>query len=139
MSVLIYNWHIYCITLEMENEKKILVVDDDQAILEMLDEVLSYYGYHVSTLSRADKVFDRIKDYHPDLILMDIMLAGMDGRTICRAIKSVENVGEIPIILISATENGSSCLNREGAPDDFVPKPFDVTFLIEKIEHQLAA
>ncbi|MES2278708.1 MAG: response regulator [Bacteroidota bacterium] len=123
----------------MEKEKKILVVDDDQAILEMLDEVLSYYGYEVSTLSRGDKVFDRIDEYHPDLILMDIMLAGMDGRTICRAIKSVKSVSDIPIILISATENGASCLNKEGAPDDFVSKPFDLSFLIEKIEHQLAA
>lgn len=123
----------------MEKEKKILVVDDDSAILEMLDEVLSYYGYDVSTLSRADRVFDRIQDYHPDLILMDIMLAGMDGRTICRAIKSVEGVNEIPIILISASESGSTCMNKEGSPDDFVQKPFDVSFLISKIEHQLAA
>jgi DNA-binding response OmpR family regulator len=123
----------------MDKEKKILVVDDDQGILEMLAEVLSYYGYEVSTLSRADKVFDRINEYHPDLILMDIMLAGMDGRTICRAIKSVESVANIPIILISATENGASCLNKEGSPNDFLQKPFDVNFLIEKIEHQLAA
>lgn len=123
----------------MEKEKKILVVDDDRAILEMLAEVLSYYGYEVSTLARAELVFERINEYHPDLILMDIMLAGMDGRTICRAIKSVDDVANIPIILISATENGASCLNREGAPDDFVQKPFDVNFLIEKIEHQLAA
>ncbi|QKJ28722.1 response regulator [Mucilaginibacter mali] len=123
----------------MEKEKKILVVDDDRAILEMLGEVLSYYGYQVSTLARAEMVFDRIKEYNPDLILMDIMLAGMDGRTICRAIKSVEDVSNIPIILISASESGASCLNREGAPDDFVQKPFDVSFLIEKIEHQLAA
>lgn len=123
----------------MEKEKKILVVDDDSAILEMLDEVLSYYGYDVSTLSRADRVFDRIQDYHPDLILMDIMLAGMDGRTICRAIKSVKGANEIPIILISASESGATCMSKEGSPDDFVQKPFDVNFLISKIEHQLAA
>ena len=123
----------------MEEEKKILVVDDNLAILEMLDEVLSYYGYNVSTLSRAEKVFDRIDEYRPDLILMDIMLAGMDGRNICRAIKSVEKVSNIPVILISASETGSSCLNKEGAPNDFVQKPFDVTFLIERIEYQLAA
>lgn len=120
-------------------EKKILVVDDDLAILDMLDEVLSYYGYNVNTLSRADQVFERISEYRPDLILMDIMLAGMDGRTICRAIKSVEGVGNIPIILISATENGASCMEKDGSPDDFLQKPFDVAFLIEKIEHQLAA
>lgn len=123
----------------MNKEKKILVVDDDLAILDMLDEVLSYYGYQVSTLSRAENVFDRIAEYRPNLILMDIMLAGMDGRTICKAIKSIDNVADIPVILISATESGTSCLHKDGAPDDFVQKPFDVNFLIEKIEYQLAA
>ncbi len=130
-------WHVYCSVSPME--KKILVVDDDQAILEMLEEVLSYYGYKVNTLSRGDKVFERIDEYHPDLILMDVMLAGMDGRIICSAIKSVKKLPEIPIILISATENGAACLNNEGAANDFLSKPFDVEFLIEKIEHQLAA
>lgn len=123
----------------MEKEKKILVVDDDQAILEILAEVLAYYGYQVSTLANADKVFERISEYHPDLILMDVMLGGMDGRIICSAIKSIANVAWIPIIMISATENGEKLLNKEGAPNDFLQKPFDVNFLIEKIEYQLAA
>jgi len=122
----------------MEKEKKILVVDDDQSILEMLAAVLTYYGYDVNTLSRGEKVFEKIHEFHPDLILMDIMLGGMDGRTICRAIKSTEDA-DIPIILISATESGQSCMDKEGAPNDFVPKPFDLDFLLDKIEHQLAA
>ena len=119
--------------------KKILVVDDDPAILDMLDEVLNYYGYEVNTLSKAEKVFDRIGEYHPDLILMDIMLAGMDGRTICKAIKAFNLTRDIPIILISATENGAACMEKEGSPNDFVQKPFDVIHLIQRIENQLAA
>lgn len=124
---------------EMDSEKKILVVDDDRAILEMLRDVLTYYGYDVNILSRGDRVFEKIDEYHPDLILMDIMLAGMDGRIICHAIKSYKTTSDIPVILISATENGASCLTKDGAPDDFVPKPFNVDDLIGKIEHQLAA
>lgn len=129
---------MYC-NISFDMEKKILVVDDDQAILEMLDEVLSYYGYDVNTLARGEKVFERIDEFQPDLILMDVMLAGMDGRVICSAIKSVKSVSGIPIILISATENSTSCLNKEGSPNDFVSKPFDVDYLLNKIEHQLAA
>ncbi len=105
----------------------------------MLYEVLSYYGYEVSTLSRGDEVFERIKQYHPDLILMDVMLGGMDGRLICRAIKSTDGAADIPVILISATETSEVCMNKAGSPDDFVHKPFDVDYLIGKIEHQLAA
>lgn len=121
----------------MEGVKKILVVDDDVSILDTLEMVLTYYGYDVKTLSRGDKVFEQIDNYHPDLILMDIMLAGMDGRIICSAIKS--EMADMPVILISATENGTSSLNRDGAANDFVQKPFDVDTLIERIEHQLAA
>lgn len=121
----------------MEETKKILVVDDDVSILDTLEMVLTYYGYDVVKLSRADKVFEQIDQYHPDLILMDIMLAGMDGRVICSAIKS--EMEDMPVILISATENGGNCMDCDGAPDDFVQKPFDVSTLIERIEHQLAA
>ena len=121
----------------MEGTKKILVVDDDVSILDTLEMVLTYYGYDVAKVSRGDKVFEQINQYHPDLILMDIMLAGMDGRVICSAIKS--EMEYMPVILISATESGATCLNRDGAPDDFVQKPFDVDTLIERIEHQLAA
>lgn len=125
--------------MESEKCKKILVVDDDLSILEMLNEILSYYGYEVNTLSRGDKVFNKIDEYHPDLILMDIMLAGMDGRIICKAIKATETTGDIPVILISASESVGSCMNGAGSPDDFVQKPFDVDYLLGKIEHQLAA
>lgn len=121
----------------MEETKKILVVDDDVSILDTLEMVLTYYGYDVAKVSRGDKVFEQINQYHPDLILMDIMLAGMDGRVICSAIKS--EMEDMPVILISATESGATCMDRNGAPDDFVQKPFDVNTLIERIEHQLAA
>jgi DNA-binding response OmpR family regulator len=123
----------------VKKEKKILVVDDDLAILEILEEVLSYYGYHVSTLANADKVFERISEYHPDLILLDVMLGPMDGRMICRAIKSIANVSAIPIIMISATESTATMMNKDFAPNDFLQKPFDVNYLMEKIEHPLAA
>ena len=125
----------------------ILIVDDSPVIQELLKKILQFAGYKdLLVASSTQEGFEILgiedsskRNTDIDLILMDIMLAGMDGRTICKAIKSVEKVSTIPIILISATENGASCLNKEGSPNDFVPKPFDLSFLIEKIEHQLAA
>jgi DNA-binding response OmpR family regulator len=67
--------------------KKILIIDDDPDILEILSLILVESGYEVRMLSCGDTVFDDIKDFRPDLILMDIMLAGMDGRAICKEIK----------------------------------------------------
>jgi DNA-binding response OmpR family regulator len=119
--------------------KKILVLDDDLAILEVLKDTLEYSGYAVSTLSAGDAVFETIQEYHPDLILLDVMLAEHDGREICRSIKQTHDSANIPVILISATHDLSKSLQQQGAPDDFVAKPFDLDNLLGKIEHQLAA
>jgi len=119
--------------------KKILVLDDDLAILEVLKDTLEYSGYAVNTLSEGSAVFEKIQEYHPDLILLDVMLAEYDGREICRSIKQQHDSANIPVILISATHDLSKSLQQQGAPDDFVAKPFDLDNLLNKIEHQLAA
>jgi len=119
--------------------KRILVLDDDLAILDALREVLEYSGYAVSTMPRADGLFERIKEFRPDLILLDVMLAEQDGREVCRRIKQRLGISHIPVILISATHNLAQCLNQNGGPDDFVAKPFDIETLLTKIEHQFAA
>jgi len=119
--------------------KKILVLDDDLAILDAVGDVLEYGGYEVCKLTRGDEIFERIEDYHPDLILLDVMLADQDGREICKKIKQDEHqeIASIPVILISATHDLSKSLNQQGAPNDFVAKPFDIEHLLYKIEHQL--
>lgn len=116
--------------------KKILIVDDNAAILEMLSEALTDSGYQTSSLSNAEKIFDRITDYQPNLILLDIMLGAADGRLICAAIKEQQ---AIPVIVISGNANNASSLFQTGAPDDFILKPFDLDHLLRRIELQLAA
>jgi len=119
--------------------KKILILDDDPDILDVLSYFLSENGYDIETLESGTKVFESINHFHPDLILMDVMLANMDGRKICRAIKLTPETKELPIILISGTHDLSESLNQRGAPNDFVAKPFDIEQLLHKIEQQLAA
>ncbi|HTK18187.1 MAG TPA: response regulator [Mucilaginibacter sp.] len=119
--------------------KKILILDDDADILDMLSYFLSDNGYEVSTMLRGDKVLETIRSFHPDLILMDVMLANMDGRLICRNLKAESETRALPVILISGTHNLSESLNQQGAPDDFLAKPFDIEYLLHKIEFQLAA
>jgi len=119
--------------------KKILILDDDPDILEILSLVLVENGYEVRALSCGDTVFDDIKDFQPDLILMDIMLAGLDGRSICKEIKDNHLTYFVPVILISGTHDLAESLHLPGAPNDFVAKPFDIDYLLNKIEKQLAA
>lgn len=119
--------------------KKILAVDDDSDILEVIKIILEDEGYTVSTLTDGNKVFEHINADQPDLILLDVMLGGMDGRDICRAIKSDSKLNQIPIIMISASHNMDSFLKMPGSPNDFLAKPFDINHLIKTVNAQFAA
>jgi DNA-binding response OmpR family regulator len=119
--------------------KRILVVDDNNDILEVLRYILEDSGYEVDTLSDGHFLFDKIKEHLPDLILLDVMLGDMDGRVLCRDIKSGSETHDIPVILVSASHNVNDPVKRIGAPDDFVAKPFDMYVLLNSIERQLAA
>jgi len=118
--------------------KKILAVDDDLFILDALTELLKYSGYDVESTPNGEDVFKKIDECVPDLILLDVMLAGLDGREICKKIKSTESTKNIPVIMVSATPAVNQTVRDFGA-NDFVAKPFDIFQLLNKIEHQLAS
>lgn len=118
--------------------RRILAVDDDKDILEVLQYILEESGYEVETLSDGHYIFDRIRKHHPDLILLDIMLGGLDGRELCKHIKAMKETHDIPVIMISASHNISdrSFQNNDG-PDDFIAKPFDIDVLLRSVKAQL--
>jgi DNA-binding response OmpR family regulator len=118
---------------------RILAVDDDRDILEVLQFILEDSGYEVETLSDGTQLFDKIKQHIPDLILLDIMLGNMDGRDLCKNVKLQNDTHNIPVIMISASHNVSDVLKQDCAPDDFIAKPFDINNLLNKIKRQLAA
>jgi DNA-binding response OmpR family regulator len=119
--------------------KRILAVDDNKDILEVLKYILEDSGYEVDTLSDGHFLFDKIKEHHPDLILLDIMLGDMDGRILCKDVKARLETHNIPVILVSASHNISDTMKQTGAPDDFIAKPFDIHTLLNSIERHLAA
>lgn len=120
--------------------KRILAVDDNPHILQALQDILEFSGYEVDTLLDGNSVFETIAQNPPDLILLDVMLGGIDGRDICHAIKEDDQTHEIPVILISATHNLQDAMEQEGGrPDDFVAKPFDIDHLLSKIQRFLPA
>jgi DNA-binding response OmpR family regulator len=118
--------------------RRILAVDDDKDILEVLQYILEESGYEVETLSDGHYIFDRIRKHSPDLILLDIMLGGLDGRELCKHIKTMKETNNIPVILISASHNISDrSLQHDGGPDDFIAKPFDIDVLLRSVRAQL--
>lgn len=117
--------------------KKILIIDDDTDILEILTMLLSEHGYDIKTRDSGKTIFKDIQSFQPDLILMDVMIAGMNGRAICRSIKENPLTNALRVILISGTHDLAASLDMPGAPDDFIAKPFDMDQLLASIAKQL--
>ncbi len=110
---------------------RILVADDDPAILDAISLVLEDEGYQVHTTPDGNKVLS-LNGQLPDLILLDIWMSGVDGRDICLHLKSQAKTRDIPIILISANRDTAEISAQVGA-DDYVCKPFDIDDLLSKV------
>jgi DNA-binding response OmpR family regulator len=117
-------------------KKKILVADDDQGILDALKMLLEEVGYEVNTISDGETMRS-VKNYYPDLLLLDIWMSGVDGRDICRQLKAQEKTKRIPIIMISANRDTEQIAKDAGA-DDFISKPFQMEELLEKVAKYVA-
>lgn len=115
---------------------KILVVDDDPDILSVMEILLSMKGFTVDVTARGDNTFSKIESFQPDLILLDVLISGHDGRTICKEIKSNENLRHLPVLMLSAHPGAAATISDYGA-DGFISKPFDVENLLKKINEQL--
>ena len=116
--------------------KHILVVDDEMEILDFVQPFLSEEGYDVRTTNSGGIVVQHVQLDHVDLILLDIVLQGKDGRAICRQLKINQRTQHIPVILFSAQISRESAL-RESLADDFIGKPFDLSELLEVIQKHL--
>lgn len=111
--------------------KKIVVIDDERSILEALEFMLSEEGYHVRTASRGNELLSLTRE-KPDLIILDLLISGEDGRQLCRMLKTREDTKDIPVIMISAHPNAYHSIKECGA-DDFLPKPFDMNEFLNVI------
>lgn len=112
--------------------KKILVVDDDPDILEALELMLRSVDYEVIT-DIGDHIEEKILEYQPNLILLDVLLNGLDGREICQDLRHQKSTKDSPVVLISAHADVKSSATRCGA-NDFLAKPFEMDDLLAVVE-----
>ena len=121
----------------MGDQKRVLIADDDPAILEVITLMLEDAGYLVKTT--VDEQTEHIAEqYLPDVILLDIWMSGLDGRTICKALKKQKSTQHIPIIFISANKDTEKITKESGATD-FLTKPFEMNNLLSKVaQHTLS-
>jgi len=115
-----------------KNKKVVLVVDDDAAIAESIEMILQLHDYEVF-VSYGNDVIKKVSDHHPDMILLDKWMSGIDGTDICRELKDKKDTSHIPIVMISAS-NDIKNTSKAGGADDYLPKPFEMQALLEKVE-----
>ena len=114
---------------------KILVVDDDPAINEMLTIVLEAEGFETESVTDGAAAVPAFRKYEPDLILLDLMLPGMNGVDICREIR---RESAVPIVMLTAkTDTVDVVLGLESGADDYITKPFKPKELVARIRARL--
>lgn len=114
---------------------KILVVDDEVAICNMLSMALENAGYTVHSVHDGRQVLAALSDMQPDLLLLDWMLPGISGLDVARQIKQSAEFSELPIIMLTArTEEDSKVTGLESGADDYVTKPFSIRELLSRIK-----
>lgn len=116
----------------MPGKQVIMVVDDDENIAQLVRLYLEKEGFEVVSFSRGDSALTAFKSNPPALLLLDIMLPGMDGWQVCRAIRQISS---IPIIMLSAKDEiFDKVLGLELGADDYITKPFDPKELIARVK-----
>lgn len=111
---------------------KILLVDDDPNIRQLVNLYLEKEGFEVAMAARGDDALKMFRESPPNLILLDVMLPGMDGWQVCREVRKVSN---IPIIMLTAKdETFDKVLGLELGADDYVVKPFEMKELVARIK-----
>jgi len=115
-----------------EKNKRILIVDNDYDVLDMMEEVLTYEGYEVSGLIETNDIFPEIRKYRPDIIILDYILNGINGGELCHQIKANNYTNDIPVILMSAYPRVFNSLGNYGC-NSFIPKPFNLDEIVECI------
>ena len=112
---------------------RVLVVDDDKDLLEMVSLMLSFSGFSVSQLDTGNALMPTIGDQPPDVVLMDIFLGDCDGRDLCRTLKNNPGASHVKVMLYSAGTIDPENARQSGA-DDFIAKPFEMGELIARVK-----
>ncbi|GEL26302.1 DNA-binding response regulator [Pseudonocardia sulfidoxydans NBRC 16205] len=112
-------------------KSRVLVVDDDPALAEMLTIVLRGEGFDTAVVGDGTKALPAVRELRPDVVLLDLMLPGMNGIDVCRAIRSESGV---PIVMLTAkSDTVDIVLGLESGADDYVVKPFKPKELVARI------
>ncbi|MEO5361901.1 MAG: response regulator transcription factor [Nitrospirota bacterium] len=116
-------------------KKKIIVVDDEKDIVELISYNLTKEGFHVTTSFNGEDGLNKINAQHFDLIILDLMLPGIQGIDLCKTLKTSDETADIPIIMVtSKSEEFDKVLGLEMGADDYITKPFSIRELTARVK-----
>lgn len=121
------------------DKKKIMVVDDEENLLELLSVLLSEEGFDVITATNGKECLEKLKNVKPDLILLDMMMPGMSGRETCEKIRANPETKDLKVAFLTVarfSETGKEILRKMNVMD-YITKPFDNQDLIARIRKLL--
>lgn len=117
---------------------RLLIVDDDKDLLTVVKSLLQKKGFDVFIHSEAENIAEAVRSYEPQLILLDVFLAGVDGLEVCKRLKAAPYSRHIPVIIFSAYPRVAETAIYEFGANDFIAKPFEVNDLVRKIHKVLS-
>lgn len=123
---------------ELSEGKRVLIVDDEEHIVQMLDINVRTQGYKSICTYNGKEALEAARHEHPDVILLDVMMPEIDGIEVCRQLKSNPSTWHIPVIMVSAKSEEQDKINGlEGGADDYITKPFNFQELFLRIRAAL--
>jgi DNA-binding response OmpR family regulator len=119
-------------------QKTILIIDDEEAIVLLLETILGVYNFKSKSCKDPEKAVEMVSELRPDLVILDIAMPGKDGYEICSELKKNAETRDIPILMITALSlSQDKKLSIESGADGFIAKPFEPDMVIREIERLL--
>lgn len=123
---------------QLENNKRILLVEDDRKVLDDIARALSAEGYEVVTAQDGEAGWNKARGSSYDLIVLDIMLPGLDGLSLCRMIRNDRKTSTVPIIMLTARGTEvDKIVGLESGADDYIVKPFGLGEFLARVRVQM--
>ena len=118
--------------------KNVLIVDDQSDILDVLKEALEMEGYNVTTLSYTEDIIHSVNEFRPDLVMLDFLLAGINGGEHCHFLKTDPSTSHLPVVMMSGYPRVLESLGNYGA-NAFIAKPFGLEQITSTVKQLLEA
>lgn len=119
-------------------DKKVLICDDDEGVLDMLELMLEDSGFSTVAVKNSLQIYEEIRNARPDLVVLDLWMPVLSGDQVLRALRNNPDTKNLPVIVISASREGER-IAREAGASGFIAKPFDIDQLIDRVQALTAA